>query len=365
MASIIKTTFQLKRGKAATWQRLNPVLAIGEPGYETDTGALKIGNGQDAWLDLPYLSTGEAGEILASLQKDVIDIQKQLGEVDENAVPITDRLSQIEKDYLTSADKLNIETAIQEAQEAAVNEATERILGENVDADFDTLQEIAKWIESDTTESAALIVRISDVEKKVAALEAGGTTTTATIEYEIFSRPEGSMVDYRDKEIRLFCAEDTNWTLQSSGEGADPNSYYVGFKAYAPDNSVVSFKEDLGEIITDNTLYYFEDNDFAGIDSNGRKYSVLWLPVAAYDSTTASWTYWGDKSSKQKYIGWYYTVEWYDEVGKKVDTDTIRINLTNKDCHNNVEPFYMGTINVNKLVQDSDEVLILNGGDLE
>jgi hypothetical protein len=42
---ILKTTFQLKRGNSADWQSINPVLRVGEPGFETDTGRLKIGDG--------------------------------------------------------------------------------------------------------------------------------------------------------------------------------------------------------------------------------------------------------------------------------------------------------------------------------
>ena len=48
-------TIQLKRGKASSWITLNPVLAPGEPGFEIDTGKIKIGNGVDAWLSLKYV----------------------------------------------------------------------------------------------------------------------------------------------------------------------------------------------------------------------------------------------------------------------------------------------------------------------
>lgn len=48
-------TIQFKRGRASSWKVLNPVLAPGEPGYEIDTGKLKIGNGTDEWLDLKYV----------------------------------------------------------------------------------------------------------------------------------------------------------------------------------------------------------------------------------------------------------------------------------------------------------------------
>lgn len=49
-------TFKLRRGTAAQWVSENPVLLPGEPGVETDTGKLKIGNGVGRWTDLGYLS---------------------------------------------------------------------------------------------------------------------------------------------------------------------------------------------------------------------------------------------------------------------------------------------------------------------
>lgn len=62
MANVIQTTFQFKRGLASAWVKVNPTLAPGEPGYELDTGKLKIGNGQTAWNDLPYLSDAKLSE---------------------------------------------------------------------------------------------------------------------------------------------------------------------------------------------------------------------------------------------------------------------------------------------------------------
>ena len=56
MATVLKTKFQLRRGSAEVWARNNPVLERGEPGFEIDTGRLKIGNGQTAWNDLEYLA---------------------------------------------------------------------------------------------------------------------------------------------------------------------------------------------------------------------------------------------------------------------------------------------------------------------
>ena len=163
------------------------------------------------------------------------------------------------------------------------------------------------------------------------------------VEYEVAHKPDGTIVDYRDKEIRVMCPADTQWSLQNSGENANKNMYYIGFRAYAPEGAV-SFKEDLAEIISDTTMYYFENNEFAGTDQFGRKYSVVWLPVASYDEATSAWTYYGNSSSEDRFIGWHYSVEWYDANGKKFDADTIRINLSNEGCHNKVEPYYVASL---------------------
>lgn len=157
--------------------------------------------------------------------------------------------------------------------------------------------------------------------------------------YEVVGAPYRAVVDYRDKEIRVMCAADTEWTLHSVGANGDPNKYYIGVRAYAPSDEVVSFKEDLAETINDQTMYTF-DGEFAGVDQYGRKYSVVWLPVASYDASTDSWSYYGANSGA-RFIGWYYSVEWYNASGDKIASDRIRINLSNESCHAKIEPYYM------------------------
>lgn len=57
MAEIaLRTTFKLRRGQSEEWARINPILADGEPGFELDTGKLKIGNGTTAYSDLKYIN---------------------------------------------------------------------------------------------------------------------------------------------------------------------------------------------------------------------------------------------------------------------------------------------------------------------
>lgn len=47
---------KLRRDTAANWSSVNPTLAAGEPGLETDTLKVKYGNGSSAWNSLNYAS---------------------------------------------------------------------------------------------------------------------------------------------------------------------------------------------------------------------------------------------------------------------------------------------------------------------
>lgn len=54
MAEVIPYRFRLRGGTAAEWASANPVLLAREPGVESDTGAIKYGDGTRAWNSLPY-----------------------------------------------------------------------------------------------------------------------------------------------------------------------------------------------------------------------------------------------------------------------------------------------------------------------
>lgn len=53
------TPIKVRKGTKQEWIDANPVLLIGEPGAETDTGKMKFGNGASPWISLPYIGTGE------------------------------------------------------------------------------------------------------------------------------------------------------------------------------------------------------------------------------------------------------------------------------------------------------------------
>lgn len=158
------------------------------------------------------------------------------------------------------------------------------------------------------------------------------------IKYEISSKPLGTLVNYTDEEIRVTCPANTVWTKQNVGNTGNANMYYMGFKAYAPANAV-SFKEGDRGVVADDVFTF--DDDFAGIDEFGRKYSICWLALASYDEASDTWTYFGDKSTSEKYVGWDYVVEWYDANGIIISRDSVRINLVNENCHDTTVPYYM------------------------
>lgn len=53
--------FRIRRDTAANWTSVNPVLALGEPGLETDTRKVKYGDGATAWAGLAYSAAGAIG----------------------------------------------------------------------------------------------------------------------------------------------------------------------------------------------------------------------------------------------------------------------------------------------------------------
>ena len=55
---------QVRRDSEADWTSANPVLSQGEPGFETDTGKFKWGDGTTAWNDLDY-AAGSASVVVS------------------------------------------------------------------------------------------------------------------------------------------------------------------------------------------------------------------------------------------------------------------------------------------------------------
>ena len=158
-----------------------------------------------------------------------------------------------------------------------------------------------------------------------------------TKKYEITSVPEGTLIDYRDNEIRVMVPANAVFTKQSVGTGGDANNYYMTFKTYFPENAVGYIEHLNGE--SDKEIL----TDFS-IDEYGRKYQPTWLALARYNETTDAWTYYGATSSENKYIGWDYQIDFYDANGVMIVSDGVRINLSNESCHSEIKPYYVGAM---------------------
>lgn len=78
---------------------------------------------------------------------------------------LSGRVAAIEGDYLKAEDKTAIETKMATDISTAKTETIAAIMGEaGIDEKYDTLKEIADWILSDTTSSAELITRVTNIE---------------------------------------------------------------------------------------------------------------------------------------------------------------------------------------------------------
>lgn len=224
------------------------------------------------------------------------------------------------------------------------------------EADFSELEAIIAK-KADTSDVEALEVEVASkinaeevdakiIEASASNIAAANAYTDKMVEaamdehltkkYEIADVPTGTLVDYRENEIRVMCPANAVFTKQAVGNGGDSNSYYMTFKTYAPNDNVVGYIEHLGDKVDETILTTFSS------DEHGRRYQTTWLALAKYDETTDAWTYYGANSTANKYIGWDYQIDWYDDAGIMIASDSIRISLSNEDCHYAIEPYYVG-----------------------
>lgn len=54
--TILTIPIQVKKASSTSWNAVNPVLKLGEPGLETDSGNLKFGDGVSTWSALGYFT---------------------------------------------------------------------------------------------------------------------------------------------------------------------------------------------------------------------------------------------------------------------------------------------------------------------
>ena len=251
-----------------------------------------------------------------------------------------------------------------------VNKAGEKVIVDNSAEIAELESELSTKANAEEVK-AELATKVSaeEVETKIeASVNSAKAYTDGKVEaavnehlvkkYEITNIPEGTLVNYGEKEIRVMCPENCIFTKQTVGETGNANMYYMGFKAYAPEGAV-GFKEGDQGVIIDEMFDF--NGDFAGTDEYGRNYSICWLALASYNQASDTWTYFGKNSSTSKYIGWTYVVEWYNANGVVIASNSIRINLSNEKCHSTIEPYYVkNTVNEANAYTDEQIAAIIN-----
>jgi hypothetical protein len=73
MAEELKALIQFRRGTAQEWAEKDPILDSGEPGFETDTGLYKIGDGINHWLELQYANENLNNPIILADNSGFVD----------------------------------------------------------------------------------------------------------------------------------------------------------------------------------------------------------------------------------------------------------------------------------------------------
>lgn len=218
---------------------------------------------------------------------------------------------------------------LEELETKIATKATTEEVDEKLAAKADAV-EVDEKINTAVTDTVATAKSYTDGKVKAAIAE------HLTKKYEVDGIPEGTLIKMSDSEIRIMCPSDAVFTKQNVGTGGDANCYYMTLKTYVYDDNVVGYREHLGDQVDAEILTDLKT------DKYGRRYQPTWLALAKYDETTGAWNYYGKNSTNEKYVGWDYQIDWFDANGVMIASDSIRISLSNENCHSSNEPYYVG-----------------------
>jgi hypothetical protein len=156
---------QIRRGLASEWTSVDPVLAAGELGLESDTNLMKFGNGTDNWSDLAYANVTQS-----SFSNTIADYVPLTDVGQPNGVASLDSAGKI------PAGQLNITELAQDALSSAL------VAGTNVDIAYDDpAGQITIGVTDSVVLSGALdVTGTSTLEDLIVNgdLTVNGTTTT-------------------------------------------------------------------------------------------------------------------------------------------------------------------------------------------
>lgn len=159
--------------------------------------------------------------------------------------------------------------------------------------------------------------------------------------YEVDGGLDGTQISYGEDTIRIAYADDAKFVDQNVGAGGDPDKYYFSIKTFAPEDAVY-FNEGQDGLNTNPDDIVLEGikslaDSLSGTDSLGRKYRINWLPAA--QKKDGIWTYFGENTTPERFIGWTQKIEWYDKDQKKIGTHFVKIQLSNESSFSEINSF--------------------------
>ena len=150
---------QQRRGTADQWLLSDPVLGVGEIGFETDTNSFKIGDGVNSWATLDYF-TNESG-LAASLEDYIIATEK--------AAP--NGVATLDANGFVPAEQLDIDVT------ADINAAVAALV-DTAPGTLDTLNELAAAIGDDANFATTVTTSIAaKADKLVSFIYKTGSAT--------------------------------------------------------------------------------------------------------------------------------------------------------------------------------------------
>lgn len=131
---------QIRRDTSTNWSRANPVLKLGEIGFDMTLRRLKVGDGVRSWNDLSWLGPEVVNDLLSGGPDKALsaeqgkELKRQLGEVETSVqniissggVPVIDNLSSTSRTSALSAN-MGRELDSKKADASTVNNLTQTV----------------------------------------------------------------------------------------------------------------------------------------------------------------------------------------------------------------------------------------------
>ena len=280
-------------------------------------------------IDIPSID-GLATELYVDNKFADIKVPTRVSELDNDTGYIT--LKDVpETDLSNFYNKSETETLVDEAvNKIIIPDTSNFITIEDVESKgyLTEHQDISHLVEKSELEEAINNIKHPTVDLTGYATESYVNTIANTYKYEVLPI-DGAFIQYNDNEVRVNTehVDIDSLPTQNAGDGSSSMYYYMTFRAYAPNGatSVIEGQNDKMDA---------EHSELA-VDKFGRKYTTIWAAIANKAGNT--WSKFGDRSTVDKYLGFYYNFHWYKD-GELLSKEKVRVILTNDACHNDLVP---------------------------